>query len=82
MIFGRRLTSAYVAHLTYFRSFEPEAESQCENYLNIALQLDSASPEALQALASVRISQNRHEEAQELVQKAWQLWREASEGIL
>jgi hypothetical protein len=82
--YGKHLNELGVVELYLFstshRSFEPEAESQCGAYMNIALQLDPDSPEALQCLASVRISQNRQAEAQGLVQRAWQLWQEASEG--
>ncbi len=44
-------------------SFEPEAESKCEEYLSQAQQVDPENPEVYQLLASVRLSQQRNEEA-------------------
>jgi len=72
-------TRGEVPSFVTISSFEPEAESQCETYLNIALQLDPNSPEALQSLASVRMSQSRPEEAKELVGKAWRIWKDLAE---
>jgi hypothetical protein len=65
----------------YVYSFEPNAEECCESFLSIALQLNPSSAEALQSLASVRVSQSRNEEAKELVLRAWELWKtSADEG--
>lgn len=62
------------------RSFEQDAEEQCENLLNLALQTDPGNSEALQALASVRLSQQRPEEAKECLEKSWSVWKDLDLG--
>jgi hypothetical protein len=57
-------------------SMEPEAEQKCESLLNLALQADSQNVEVLQCLASVRMSQQRPEEARTYVQQSWSSWKE------
>ncbi|KAI9280432.1 hypothetical protein BY458DRAFT_500674 [Sporodiniella umbellata] len=54
--------------------FEPEAESKCEEYLNQAQQVDPENPEVYQLLASVRLSQQRSEEAAVALNKSMDLW--------
>ncbi|KDR76250.1 hypothetical protein GALMADRAFT_210892 [Galerina marginata CBS 339.88] len=49
----------------------PEAEKTCEDLLMLALQTDPGNPEALQTLASVRMSQQRPEDAKQCVEQAW-----------
>jgi len=58
------------------RSFDPNAEKACESLLNLALQIDPGNSEALQALASVRMSQNRPDEAKEHLSLAWSAWKD------
>ncbi|TFK27127.1 TPR-like protein [Coprinopsis marcescibilis] len=60
----------------YDLCFEPEAEKTCEDLLNLAIQTDSDNPEALQALASVRMSQQRPEDAKQILEKAWGIWKD------
>ena len=55
-------------------SFEPDAESKCESYLNQALEIDSTNPEIFQSLASVRLSQQRNEDAKVALEKSLNLW--------
>jgi len=62
-------------------SFEPNAEKTCEELLNFALKTDPGNAEALQALASVRISQERPEEAKECLEKAWTSWKDLDLGL-
>ncbi|KAF9565283.1 TPR-like protein [Agrocybe pediades] len=49
----------------------PEAESTCENLLMAALDIYPGNPEALQALASVRLSQQRPDDAKQCLEQAW-----------
>lgn len=54
---------------------EPEAEQQCDDLINHSLLLDPENPEALSLLASIRISQQRPEEAKESLLKSWTLFQ-------
>ncbi|KAJ3503618.1 hypothetical protein NMY22_g18188 [Coprinellus aureogranulatus] len=60
----------------YDLCFEPEAEKTCEDLLNLALQTDPNNPEALQALASVRMSQQRPDDAKQCLEQAWSVWKD------
>ncbi|KAI0264416.1 hypothetical protein BC834DRAFT_924633 [Gloeopeniophorella convolvens] len=60
----------------YDLCFDPAAESNCEELLKAALEIDPGNTEALQSLASVRMSQQRPEEAKEVLEKAWSLWKD------
>lgn len=44
-------------------SFEPDAESRCEYFVQEAVRIDPKNPEAVQTYASLRISQQRLDEA-------------------
>jgi len=57
-------------------SFEPEAEKTCEDLLDLALRTDPDNPEALQSLASVRMSQQRPDEAKQILEQAWMKWKD------
>ncbi|THH01481.1 hypothetical protein EW026_g1251 [Hermanssonia centrifuga] len=61
---------------SYDLCFDPAAEKTCEDLLNAALQTDSGNTEALQALASVRLSQQRPEEAKQCLEQAWTAWKD------
>lgn len=63
--------------------YEPNAENACEESLQLALQLDDpkSSPDALQAMANLRLSQKRNEEALNLVLNAYKRVREACEAM-
>ncbi|KAI8636580.1 hypothetical protein BD408DRAFT_425910 [Parasitella parasitica] len=63
---------------------EPEAEKKCEEYLNQALQVDSEHVESYQLLASVRLSQERNEEAVSALNKSMELWihKEAGDATI
>jgi tetratricopeptide (TPR) repeat protein len=61
---------------SYDLCFDPVAEKTCEDLLNLALQTDAGNAEALQALASVRMSQQRPEEAKACLEKAWMSWKD------
>ncbi len=62
-------------------SFDPAAESNCEELLKSALQVDPDNTEALQTLASVRMSQQRPDEAKEILEKAWSSWKDLDAGV-
>ncbi|KAF9003967.1 hypothetical protein BDQ17DRAFT_1390363 [Cyathus striatus] len=61
---------------SYDLCFEPDAEKNCEDLLNLALQTDPNNPEALQTLASVRMSQQRPEDAKACLELAWTAWKD------
>ncbi|KAI0316411.1 TPR-like protein [Amylostereum chailletii] len=61
---------------TYDLCFDPEAEKTCEDLLELALKTDSENNEALQSLASVRMSQQRPDDARALLEKAWFSWKD------
>jgi cytochrome c-type biogenesis protein CcmH/NrfG len=69
-------------HVSNFSSFDPAAESSCEDILKTALQVYPENTEALQALASVRMSQQRPDEAKEILEKAWSSWKDLEAGGL
>ncbi|KAG8921592.1 hypothetical protein FRC02_012493 [Tulasnella sp. 418] len=56
--------------------FEEDAESNCDSLLTLALEIDPNNVEALQSLASVRMSQQRPDEARVLAEKSWSLWKD------
>jgi hypothetical protein len=62
-------------------SFAPEAESTCEELLKFALQADPGNSEALQSLASVRLSQQRPDEAKQCLEQAWSAWKDLDLGM-
>ena len=64
------------------RSFDPTAEKTCEGLLNLALTTDPGNAEALQALASVRLSQQRPEDAKQCLEQSWLLWKDLDPGEL
>lgn len=53
---------------------EPEAEQQCNDLISYSLRLDGQNPEALSLLASIRISQQKPEEAKDSLIKSWELF--------
>ena len=56
-------------------SWEDEAEARCENLITEALTVeDETSPEVLQTLASVRLSQERKEDAQAALRCSIESW--------
>ncbi|KAF5377349.1 hypothetical protein D9757_007995 [Collybiopsis confluens] len=61
---------------SYDLCFAPEAEKTCEDLLGSALQVDPDNSEALQSLASVRMSQQRPEDAKVCLEKAWSAWKD------
>ncbi|KNZ81849.1 UPF0661 TPR repeat-containing protein C16D10.01c [Termitomyces sp. J132] len=61
---------------SYDLCFEPDADKTCERLIAQALQVDPNNPEALQTLASVRMSQQRPDDAKECLERAWATWKD------
>ncbi|KAL0573692.1 hypothetical protein V5O48_008263 [Marasmius crinis-equi] len=61
---------------SYDLCFAPEAEKTCEDLLESALRVDADNSEVLQALASVRMSQQRPEDAKQCLERAWSSWKD------
>lgn len=53
---------------------EESAEQECDSWIDKSMQLDPTNPEAWSLLASIRISQQRAQEASEAIKKAWELF--------
>ncbi|KAF9999490.1 hypothetical protein BGZ80_000073, partial [Entomortierella chlamydospora] len=54
--------------------FEANAESQCEAYMIQAMQIEPVTPEVYQTLASIRLSQQRVDEAKAALAQGLALW--------
>ncbi|EKM58296.1 uncharacterized protein PHACADRAFT_26810 [Phanerochaete carnosa HHB-10118-sp] len=67
---------------SYDLCFDPAAEKTCEELINMALQADPGNTEALQALASVRLSQQRPDEAKQCLEQAWTQWKDLEPALL
>ncbi|KAI8980175.1 hypothetical protein BD414DRAFT_493864 [Trametes punicea] len=61
---------------SYDLCFDPAAEKTCEDLMNLALQTDPGNVEALQTLASVRMSQQRADDAKACLEQAWSQWKD------
>jgi tetratricopeptide (TPR) repeat protein len=61
---------------------DKEAEAACEKVMTEALELAPNNPETLQTYASVRISQQKTDEAQEFLTKSLDLWKDLPEESL
>ncbi|KAL8979674.1 MAG: hypothetical protein Q9177_006079 [Variospora cf. flavescens] len=61
-------------------SWEPDAESRCETLITEAMLVAPESPETLQTLANVRISQTRVEEARKALADSIELWKDLPAG--
>ncbi|KAJ3714273.1 hypothetical protein C8R42DRAFT_683598 [Lentinula raphanica] len=61
---------------SYDLCFEPQAEKTCEELLETALKVDPNNAEALQSLASVRMSQQRPEDAKVCLEQSWSSWKD------
>ncbi|KAG4095430.1 TPR-like protein [Neocallimastix lanati (nom. inval.)] len=57
---------------------EPNAEENCEKYITEAEKYCNTNFEVYQTMASVRMSQNRQDEAKELIIKSINLWKDLS----
>ncbi|EGV66114.1 hypothetical protein PSN45_003581 [Yamadazyma tenuis] len=60
---------------------EPEAESKCDELIDYALKVDDSYPETYSLLASIRISQQRNEDAEEALARSWELFQQRKQKI-
>jgi hypothetical protein len=70
----QQLAAAYTSMAELYLTdlcFEDSAESSCEKHLQLALQCDPTSVDALQTLASLQLSQQKPHEAQITVRKVY-----------
>ncbi|KAL4920223.1 hypothetical protein BDW62DRAFT_209088 [Aspergillus aurantiobrunneus] len=56
--------------------WEEDAENRCETLITEAMLVQPNSPEVLQTLASIRISQLREEDAQTALSRSLELWKD------
>ncbi|KAL4862699.1 hypothetical protein BDV12DRAFT_190209 [Aspergillus spectabilis] len=56
--------------------WEEDAENRCESLITEALLVQPSSPEVLQTLASIRISQLREDDARAALARSLELWRD------
>ncbi|KAI8377174.1 hypothetical protein EDC96DRAFT_435952 [Choanephora cucurbitarum] len=76
-LLGSKISSALCSMTEIYLTdccFEPEAEQKCEEYLSQAQQVDADHAETYQLLASVRLSQQRNEEAIAALSRSMELW--------
>ncbi|KAI4212286.1 MAG: hypothetical protein LQ351_004999 [Letrouitia transgressa] len=79
----RKLASALCGVVEIYMtdlSWEEDAETRCERLVTEALMLAPEEPQALQTLASVRISQQKMEEARKALKESIELWKELPAG--
>ncbi|KAI5209762.1 hypothetical protein E4T42_03875 [Aureobasidium subglaciale] len=57
-------------------SWEADAEQRCENLITEAMMVDPESPEVLQTLASVRLSQLKPEDARAALTRSISMWKD------
>ncbi|RPA75407.1 hypothetical protein BJ508DRAFT_418150 [Ascobolus immersus RN42] len=77
----RKIISALCALVEIYMTdlcMSPDAESRCERYVSEALLIspDGSSAEALQTLASIRISQERLDDAKVALSRAYDVWKD------
>ncbi len=61
---------------------EPEAESQCDKLINEAIEIDRNNPESWSLLSSIRISQQKDENAIEALKTSWELFQKRRQSLL
>ncbi|OMJ20310.1 UPF0661 TPR repeat-containing protein [Smittium culicis] len=79
----RKISEAYISMTEIYLSdlcFEADAELRCENYLKLGELADPTCAEIYQTLASVRMSQNRVDEAKEALNKSISIWKGLETG--
>jgi hypothetical protein len=70
----------FTSYLLKLCSFENEAEETCDSLIKTALQIDGNNPEALQALASYRLSQQKPDDAKIALEQSWAAWKDLEPG--
>ncbi|KAJ2786218.1 hypothetical protein H4R18_000065 [Coemansia javaensis] len=79
----RKMAEAYVAMTEIYLTdccFEADAEKRCEELLERGAQADPGCPEVYQTMASVRLSQDRPDEARECLARSMALWADRDQG--
>lgn len=80
----KKLTQGYFSQIEIWMTdlcMEDEAESQCETLISKAIALDEQNPESWSLLASIRISQQKPEEAQQHISKSWELFNSKKQKL-
>ncbi|KAL7276128.1 hypothetical protein RUND412_000891 [Rhizina undulata] len=75
----KKLVSALCGLVEIFMSdlcMEADAEARCEKYITEALLVVPNSPEGLQTLASIRVSQQRVDDAIAALGRSFELWKD------
>lgn len=60
---------------------EADAEHKCNELINKSIELTPENPESWSILASIRISQQQAEEAQQAVTKSWDLFQQKKQAL-
>lgn len=82
-ILRSRLASAYSAMAELYMTdlcMNDNAEQECEKYVTNALLADDKSSEALQTLASMRLSQSRVDDARTTLKNSMSIWQDQVPG--
>ncbi|XP_068716062.1 uncharacterized protein [Montipora foliosa] len=61
--------------------FKEEAATKCSEYCHKALEYDPSNPEAFQLMASCLLSQEKMDEAREMLKKSLELWQGRDEEL-
>ncbi|KAL8645359.1 MAG: hypothetical protein Q9226_007342 [Calogaya cf. arnoldii] len=80
---SRKLAAALCSVIEIYMtdlSWESDAESRCESLITEAILIAPDSPETLQTLANVRISQERIDEAKKALADSLALWKDLPSG--
>ncbi|KAJ2857554.1 hypothetical protein J3B02_000923 [Coemansia erecta] len=76
-VLQRKMAEAFVAMTEIYLTdccFEVDAEAKCEQFLEQGAHIDPSCPEVYQTMASVRLSQNRLDDARDCVSKSMAFW--------
>ncbi|KAJ1680084.1 hypothetical protein EV182_000706 [Spiromyces aspiralis] len=79
----RKISEAHISITEIYLTdccYEPDAEKQCETNLDKAIAVDPECPDAHQTYASVKLSQQRIEEAKQCLEKSISLWKDLEPG--
>ncbi|KAJ2718484.1 hypothetical protein GGI07_005738 [Coemansia sp. Benny D115] len=79
----RKIAEAYVAMTEIYLTdccFEQDAEKKCEQFLELGVQADPQCPEVYQTMASVRLSQDRPDDARKCVSQSMSLWADKDQN--
>lgn len=84
MIYGALTSHLNTVKFTQFSliySDDARAEETCEKLLAHAFETDPDNIEALICQSSLRLSQQRPEDAKQSAMKAWLSWKDADDGM-